>query len=55
MTELKQAIIVDIDGTVATHYDAKGKLFLKVEPNSRENGFFKRNAFAKKIKTFGET
>lgn len=25
MTDLTQAIIVDIDGTVATHYDAKGK------------------------------
>ena len=29
----------------AFHDDSKGKLFLKVEPKSFENGFFKRNAF----------
>ena len=27
------------------YFDGKGKLFLKVEPKSFENGFFKRNAF----------
>ena len=41
-----QAVLKNVSQNYGSHYyDAKGKLFLKVEPNSRENGFFKRNAF----------
>ncbi len=43
---LHQAVLKNVSQNYGSHYyDAKGKLFLKVEPNSRENGFFKRNAF----------
>ncbi len=40
------SVLKNVSQNYGSHYyDAKGKLFLKVEPNSRENGFFKRNAF----------
>ncbi len=40
------SVLENVSQNYGSHYyDAKGKLFLKVEPNSRENGFFKRNAF----------
>ena len=43
---LHHAILKNVSQNYGSHYyDAKGKLFLKVEPNSFENGFFKRNAF----------
>ena len=43
---LHKAVIKNVSQNYGSHYyDAKGKLFLKVEPNSCENGFFKRNAF----------
>ena len=43
---LHEAVIKNISQNYGSHYyDAKGKLFLKVEPNTCENGFFKRNAF----------
>jgi 3-(3-hydroxy-phenyl)propionate hydroxylase len=43
---LHEAVIKNISQNYGSHYyDAKGKLFLKVEPNTFENGFFKRNAF----------
>ena len=43
---LHKAVLKNVSQNYGSHYyDAKGKLFLKVEPNSRENGFFKRNAF----------
>ena len=43
---LHQAVLRNVSQNYGSHYyDAKGRLFLKVEPNSRENGFFKRNAF----------
>ena len=43
---LHQAVLKNVSQNYGSHYyDTKGKLFLKVEPNSCENGFFKRNAF----------
>ena len=43
---LHKAVLKNVSQNYGSHYyDAKGKLFLKVEPNSHENGFFKRNAF----------
>ena len=43
---LHKAVLENVSQNYGSHYyDAKGKLFLKVEPNSCENGFFKRNAF----------
>ena len=43
---LHKAVLKNVSQNYGSHYyDAKGKLFLKVEPNSCENGFFKRNAF----------
>ena len=40
------SVLKNVSQNYGSHYyDAKGKLFLKVEPNSCENGFFKRNAF----------
>ena len=32
---MKQAIIVDIDGTIATHYDADGKQLREHHDNSQ--------------------
>ena len=43
---LHQAVLRNVSQNYGSYYyDAKGKLFLKVVPNSCENGFFKRNAF----------
>ena len=43
---LHHAVLKNVSQNYGSHYyDAKGKLFLKVEPKSHENGFFKRNAF----------
>tara|TARA_Y200000002_G_scaffold259365_1_gene215101 strand:- start:335 stop:1927 length:1593 start_codon:yes stop_codon:yes gene_type:complete len=43
---LHKAVLKNVSQNYGSYYyDAKGKLFLKVEPNSFENGFFKRNAF----------
>ena len=43
---LHKAVLKNVSQNYGSYYyDAKGKLFLKVEPNSRENGFYKRNAF----------
>ena len=43
---LHKAVLNNVSQNYGSYYyDAKGKLFLKVEPNSRENGFYKRNAF----------
>ena len=38
---LHKAVLENVSQNYGSHYyDAKGKLFLKVEPNSCENGFF---------------
>ena len=43
---LHKAVLKNVSQNYGSYYyDTKGKLFLKVEPNSYENGFFKRNAF----------
>ena len=43
---LHRAVLKNVSQNYGSHYyDDKGKVFLKVEPDSFENGFFKRNAF----------